>query len=459
MIRRAFPLLLLCSCADLIGITDAQDFDVVELSVSVGTLSPAFDPAIDRYELALGYPDTTLEIHAAASDPEVVFDIAGETAVEGTGIKLVELGDSTVDVVARTPTGVTKTYQIAVHRADLIISFAAPRQVPTQLPGMVDRVALVDFDGDDSLDLAPMTGTGEVGVLLNDRSAHFAARGQLPYGGVRQIASRDLDNDGKLDLMLMNGGFQILRGLGNANFDAGFGCGAPPSPTAFTMFQFDADGIPDLAMVDQTGRLAPMRGMPPPTSCFQNMPASEQQVSPTALTAVVAGPFDASAGDDLASLDPSTGRIFVHRNINGGGLSIEQLDLGGVGPRAAELAAADLDGDGRAELIWIDRTTDDVVVQKFPGPRGASFHVLGNPRSLVLADVDGDALLDIVVQDNMGLTVLHNEAGGTFSAKTVPMQLPGVTRIALADLDGDGRADLVTANFTSTVSVYLGDTP
>ena len=48
MIRRAFPLLLLCSCADLIGITDAQDFDVVELSVSVGTLSPAFDPAIDR---------------------------------------------------------------------------------------------------------------------------------------------------------------------------------------------------------------------------------------------------------------------------------------------------------------------------------------------------------------------------------------------------------------------------
>jgi hypothetical protein len=202
-----------------------------------------------------------------------------------------------------------------------------------------------------------------------------------------------------------------------------------------------------------------MRGMPPPTSCFQNMPASEQQVSPTALTAVVAGPFDASVGDDLASLDPNTGRIFVHRNINGGGLSIEQLDLGGVGPRATELAAADLDGDGRAELIWLDRTTDDVVVQKFPGPRGASFHVLGNPRGLVLADIDGDTLLDIVVQDNMGLTVLHNETGGTFSVKAVPMQLPGVTRIALADLDGDGRADLVTANFTSTVSVYLGVAP
>ncbi len=457
MIRSAFPLLL-CSCADLIGITDHRELEVVELSVSLGTLTPAFDPAIDRYELALGYPDTTLEVHAAANDPEVVFDIAGAAAADGTGVTLVALGDSSIDVVARTPNGVTQTYKIALHRADLILQFAAPRQVQTQLPGMIDRVALVDFDGDDTPDLAPMTGTGEVGVLINDSTARFTSRGQLPYGGIRQIEARDHDNDGTLDLMVMNGTFQILRGLGNAQFDGGIGCGAPPSPTAFTMFQFDADGIPDLAMVDQTGRLAPMRGIMPPGSCFQGMPAIEQQVSPTALTAVVSGPFDTSPGDDLASLDPMSGRIFVHRNINGGGLSIEQLDLG-VGARAVELAAADVDGDGRAELIWIDRTTDDVVVQKFPGPRGASFHVPGNPRSLVLADVDGDALLDIVVLDNMGLTVLHNEAGGTFSLKGVPMQLPGVARIALADLDGDGRADLVTANFTSTLSIFLGDTP
>jgi VCBS repeat protein/cadherin-like protein len=457
MIRRAFPLLL-CSCADLIGITDGQDFDVVELSVSAGTLSPAFDPTVEQYDLALGYPDTALEIHAASSDPEVVFEIAGETALEGTGIKLIELGDTSVDVVAHTPSGVTKTYKISVHRADLIIAFATPRQVQSQLPGMIDRVMIADFDGDDIPDLAPMTGTGDVGVMTNNGDAQFTNRPSLPYNNIRQVALRDFDLDGKPDVLAMStGGIQILRNLGNAMFDGGLACGGPPSPTAFTMFQFDADGRPDLAMVDQQGRLSPMLGTAE-INCFQPMPAADQQVSPTMLNNVISGPFDANAGDDLATLDITNGRIFVHRNISGGGLAIEQLDLG-AGAKASDLAAADIDGDQRAELVWIDRTTEDVIVQKFPGPRGASYHIPGNPRALTTTDIDGDGLIDIVVLDNQGLTVLHNEAGGTFSQKVVPMQLGNVFRLAFADLDGDGRVDLVTANFTSTISVHLGVTP
>ncbi len=457
MIRWAIPLVL-CSCADLLGITDGQDFEVVELSVSAGSLSPAFDPAVDRYDLALAYRDATLEIHAVSSDPEVVFDIAGETLVGGTGSKLVELGDTNIDVVARTPNGVTKTYKIAVHRPDLIIAFAPPRPVQTQLPGMIDRVEITDFDGDNLLDLAPMTPTGEVGVMTNNGSAQFTNRPMLPFGGIRQLTTRDFDLDGKPDVLMMtNGGLQLLRNLGNAMFDGGLACGGPPSPTAFTLFKFNNDGPADLAMVDQQGRLSPMLGTPQ-FNCFQPMPAIDQQVSPTMLNNVIAGPFDDKDGDDLATLDLTNGRIFVHRNIGGGGLAIEQLDLG-LGAKASDLAAADFDGDQRAELVWIDRTTEDIVVQKFPGPRGASYHVPGNPRALVTTDIDGDGLVDIVVIDNQGLTVLHNEAGGTFSQKTVPMPLGNVSRLAVADLDGDGRADLVTANFTSMVTIHLGVTP
>jgi hypothetical protein len=458
MIRWAAPLLL-CNCANLIGITDERDLEVSALTVSVGTLSPPFDPAITHYELSVGYPDPVIEVHAETNDPGATIEVAGFEVAGGTGVAEVSVGDTTVEVIARTPSGVEAKYEIAVHRADLIIAFAAPRQVPVQMAGMIDRVALADLDGNGTPDLVPMSGVGDAGLMTNDGGAHFMFRGQLPYGGIRQIAMRDFEpQDGKPDVLLMNGGFQLLRGLGNAQFDAGFGCGAPPSPIAFTMFQFDGDGRQDLAFVDQQGRLSPMLSPTAPGTCFQAMPAIEQQVSPTALTQVVAGPIDNMPGDDLATLDPMSGRIFIHRNVNGQGLTIEQLELG-AGAQASEVAVADVDGDVRAEVIWIDRTTEDVVVQQHPGPRGASYHVPGNPRSLTITDVDGDGFADIVVLDNMGITVLHYEGGGTFSQKHIGMQLPGVSRIAMADLDGDGRSDLVTANFTSTLSVFLGETP
>lgn len=457
MIHSVFPLLL-CSCASLWGITDARELEVTELTVSIGTLSPAFDPQVTHYQLDVGYPDAVVEVRARTNDPGATIDIAGVPTSDGNGVAEVSIGDTVVEVVARTPSGVEQTYEIAVHRADLILQFAAPRQVPVQMAGMIDRVALLDLDGNASLDLMPMSGVGDVGVMTNDSSASFTFRGQLPFGSVKQVIARDFDSDGKPDLVMLSGGLQIVRGIGNANFDPGYGCGAPPSPTAFTLFQFDGDGRPDLAMVDAQGRMTPMLGMTAPGTCFQSMPAIEQQVIPTALTKVVAGPIDQMAGDDLATLDPTGGRIFIHRNMSGQGFSLDTLELG-AGAQASDVAVADLDDNGRAEVIWIDRTTEDVVIQTFPGPRGAAYHTPGNPRSLTIADVDGDGLLDVVVLDTMGLSVLHNEGGGTFSHKGIPMQLGGVQRIALADLNGDGRADLVTANFTSTLSVFLGANP
>ncbi len=454
MIRWLAPVLL-CGCADLIGITEPTDFEVVELTVSTGTLMPAFDPTITRYEVAVGYPDATIEIRAAASDPQATIEIGGEPTDQGMAVAAVAIGDTVVAITATTPSGVARTYEIALHRPDLIIAFAAPRSVATQIPGMISRVEIADLDGNGSLDLAAIA-TAEVGLLTNDGAAQFSFRSMFSYGFVRGLAVRDLDFDGRPDLVVSaSGQLQVSRNAGNATFDSPIGCGGSPSPGAFAMFQLDTDGRIDLALADQNGRLMPMTGMP--STCFASMPAMDQTVSPTQLTVVVSGAFDNVQGDDLATLDPMAGRIFVHRNL-GGALSLEQVD---VGPTAkpVELVAADTDGDGLDELIWIDRQTDDIVIQPFPGPRGTSYHVDGSPRSLNVVDVDGDGALDVLVLDNAGITVLHNEAGGTFSKKSIAMALPGVQRIAAADLDGNGRADLVAANFTSSLTVHMGVAP
>lgn len=446
---------MLGGCAGLLGITEDRALEITELSVSTGTLMPEFDPRITRYDLEVGYPDATIEIHAVASDPVAAIEVDGETT-GGTGVAAVAVGDSTVDVVARSPSGVATTYQIVVHRGDLDIGFAAPRSVPTQVPGMVSRVEIADLDGDGTPDLGAVGINGEIAVLTNNGAAQFVQRSMFAYGFVRSFAARDLDNDGRPELVVTAGGqLQVAHGSGNGQFDPPVGCGGPPMAGAFALFQFDGDGRLDLAVADQGGRLLPMTGLP--SNCFNSLPALDQAVSTNELVVVASGTIDAQLGDDLATLDPVARKLFVHRNL-GGGMSLDPVDLG---PASAptELVLADTDGDGRHELIWIDANTDDVVVQPFPGPRGPSFHVGGNPRSLTAADVDGDGRIDVVVLDDGGLTVLHNEGGGTFASKAIPMPLGGVQRFAIADLDGNGRADLVTANFTPTLTVHMGVAP
>lgn len=446
--------LVLGGCADLIGITDPQELALVELEVSHGTLEPAFDPAVTRYDVTVGYAASEVEIHAAASTPSARVEIAGAPTTTGNAVAPVAVGDSTLTVVVRSDSGVAVTYQVVVHRADLAVAFAPARSIPTGLAGSLAYVSVADLDGDGAPDLAPVSTEG-VQVMTNDGRAHFTPRGILPDENLRNLTARDLDGDGIRDLVAMDDfGLRTFRGTGSARFDPGIACGAPDASSAFVLFRFDADVRPDIAVVNQNGMLSPMLGQVP---CFQPMAASDQYVTPEPLAKVVSGRLDLDDRDDLASLDLIQGRIYLHGNIGGSGLSYEALDLGSG--RANSLEAADLDDDGRDELIWIDATTGDIVIENHPGPSAQRHRVPRGPHSLAVIDVDGDGPLDIVVRDLQGLTVLHNEGARTFLERTVPLDAPAAARFVLADLDGDGRADLVTTDGGSTLSLRLGVTP
>src|SRR5205085_1783050 len=85
-----------------------------------------------------------------------------------------------------------------------------------------------------------------------------------------------------------------------------------------------------------------------------------------------------------------------------------------------------------------------------------------DPRAVTTADFNGDGKLDIAAA-NQGsgtntISVLLGDGNGGFTA--LPDFAAGITpfNIATADFNGDGKLDLVTANFaTQDVSVFLGD--
>ena len=81
------------------------------------------------------------------------------------------------------------------------------------------------------------------------------------------------------------------------------------------------------------------------------------------------------------------------------------------------------------------------------------------PYSVAVVDVNGDGKPDIVTanQNSNTVSVLINQGSGTFGTKVDYATGSGSVSVAVVDVNGDGKPDIVTANAgASTASVLLG---
>jgi hypothetical protein len=142
----------------------------------------------------------------------------------------------------------------------------------------------------------------------------------------------------------------------------------------------------------------------------------------------------------------------------------------GVPPHLS--AVGDLNGDDRPDLAVTSHDSHGVFVWlgdgtgRFAPAPGSPFAALasGKPHNhgLALGDVDGDGDLDLLTTDDVAhaVAVLLNDGHAAFRA--APGSPFGVDRepypLALGDVNGDGRLDVVTPNVGgASVSVLLGD--
>jgi hypothetical protein len=102
---------------------------------------------------------------------------------------------------------------------------------------------------------------------------------------------------------------------------------------------------------------------------------------------------------------------------------------------------------------------DDRWLPSFLPP--ASYPVGTNPQAMVTADLNGDGKLDLVVanagSDNR-VSVLLGNGDGTFKPAVNYAVGAGPVSLAVGDFNGDGKLDVVTANYAdNTASVLLGN--
>jgi len=120
----------------------------------------------------------------------------------------------------------------------------------------------------------------------------------------------------------------------------------------------------------------------------------------------------------------------------------------------------DVDRDGWSDPVVL---RDSVGVEEFRADKGGGFvpgwtlSLAGDLKDLAAGDIDGDGWSDLAVADASGsriLTFLNDRAGGFTAADVVVMPV-APTRVVLADLNEDGKSDLLLLDGTTFLSLLF----
>lgn len=253
----------------------------------------------------------------------------------------------------------------------------------------------------------------------------------------------------------------------------------PTGPIPFQSIAVDVDGDGKLDLVtsnlgDNTVSVLRNLGIPG----FLTPASFDTQVTfpvGSGTTGIAAGDIDGDGKSDLITANFNVSTISVLRNtsvsgtINASSLAPEVEFSTGATP--AYVSVADLNRDGKLDIIVANQSGSSVSIFRntsTPGNIAFDPHVdllvTGGPLSVAVADLDGDGLPEIVSTDINGTTIsvlrnISNASSLVFESKIDFFSGTGPINVSIADVDGDGKRDIVVANQNgNTLSVLRNTT-
>jgi hypothetical protein len=444
----------------------------------------ATDPATQQLSTAvfLGHGDGTFT-------SGMYYDIAGDVTIDDVN------GDGKPDIVI---CGLTSGITTLIGRGDGTFTATALSAAGITPCGPAPGQVLTgDFNGDGKKDLlvrdTVLLGNGDgtftVGAPIIANSTFF-------FDEFGNTAVGDLNNDGKLDVVISQPGYvAVFYGNGNGTFTAGPRYAAIAGLSQVNLTDVDGDGNLDIILGTGTGRtytsalsqasFQVLLGRGDGTF-VDSLNYNQGHYGNAGLT--VTGPQIATA-DFNGDGKPDA---LVFTPANGGTVLTSSLavlpgdDTGKLGAPITSavtivptmLVTASINKDGKSDAVLAGSVSGSPAVSVLLDQGNGTFagevdYTLPSPAvSLVTGDFNGDGITDVAVGVNpgpgntgaSGVYVLLGQANGTLAAPVKIDSSLNPTGLAAADINGDGKSDLVVADQGSSspsqvngaLHVYLG---
>ena len=234
------------------------------------------------------------------------------------------------------------------------------------------------------------------------------------------------------------------------------------TPAAEAVADFNGDGIPDLAIVNQAqNTVSILLGNGDGTFA-----AHVDYATGNTPVAVAAADFNADGKLDLAVANKSGNSVSILIG-NGDGTFKAHVDYPS-GSTPVAVAAADLNGDGKPDLAVVNNANPgavSVLLGKGDGtfPAPVSYATGNSPVALAVGDFNRDGIPDLAVANHADNTVsiLLGNGNGTFSAAPAPPALTAVAggappagayKVAVTYLTARGESTLSVPSSISTAA-------
>jgi hypothetical protein len=345
-------------------------------------------------------------------------------------------------------------------------------------------VMLSDVNGDGKADIVVSNrDSNDIAVLLGNGDGTFQSAVTYSSGDSKPIsvAVADVNGDGKPDAVVANSGgddIAVLLGNGDGTFQkaATYGSGGH-KPGFVAVADVNGDGRLDVVVANECsdssftvgfGTVGVLLGNGDGT--FQTAVTYGSGGGPTVSLAVADvnsdGKFDIVVANYQTHQNCQTQSCSIGvllGNGNGTFQPVVTYDSGGF--RASSIGVTDVNGERKPDIVVSNLDTNDIGVLLGNGDGtfqqaitygGSNMYL---PDSVTVIDVNGDGKPDIVVADycdiwdcKVGLvSILLGNGDGTFQTEVIyGSGGDQALSVAVADLNGDGRPDVVVSNGCDT---------
>ena len=333
-------------------------------------------------------------------------------------------------------------------------------------------VDVADMDGDGDLDI--VSGSYEDDTIAwyeNNGAANpswTAADIATSADGAHSVVAADMDGDGDLDIV--SGSFYDDTIAWYENDGA-----ANPSWTAANIatsadgveavYVADMDGDGDLDIVSASSYDDTIAWYENDGAADPSWTAADIATSADGAESVYVADMDGDGDLDIVSASYIDHTIAWYENDGAADPSWTAADIATSADTARGVYVADMDGDGDLDIVSASAGDDTIAWYENDGAADPSWTAADiatsadSAQSVYVADMDGDGDLDIVSASWDDDTIAWYENDGaadpSWTAADIATTADGANLVYVADMDGDGDLDIVSASYNDdTIAWY-----